>query len=1162
MQQAPFVHLHNHTEYSLLDGACKIFDGKKPGELFRLIADRYKMRSLAITDHGNMFGAVEFYLACLESGIKPIIGCEVYVAKNSRLDRDPRARNYHLTLLARTNEGYRNLMKLVTIGYVEGFYRKPRIDFDALSKYSDGLVCLSGCLQGEIPQAFLDDKDDDAAAIASRYLELFGKERYYLEVMDNGMKEQRAAAKKLVELSKKIGAGLVATNDCHYLNRADAELHDILLCVDTGTTLDDPKRLKFSTDEFYYRSPDEMIKIFAGIPDAVSNTLKISDMCAVELNRGEFLLPAYNDVPEGMTPTEYLEKLCVEGLKIRYAKPAEEHRARLKTELAIIEKMNFAEYFLIVRDFVEYARGEGIPVGYGRGSGAGSIVAYTLNITNICPIKYGLLFERFLNPDRRTMPDLDIDFSDTGRDKVIDYVRKKYGSDRVAQIVTYSAMQARSAIKDVARVMGFAAADANKLAALLPPQVGVAIQESIRTVPELKKVYDSDAKVRKCLDAAMKIEGLKRHTGVHAAGIVIAKDDITNYVPMAVSKRDDSTVTQYDGDSLLELGLLKVDILGIKTLTVARDCRDLIEKLRGKKIADVPHDDAKTYKLFAEAKTMGVFQLESSGMRGLLRNLKPTGIEDIIALISLYRPGPMGAGMLDDFVARKHKKVKISYEHPLLEPILKDTYGIILYQEHVMKIAQSLAAFTAGQADLLRRAMGKKKPEEIAKLEGDFTGGCRKNGIAAKTAQKIFDQIHHFGGYGFNKSHAAAYAMLAYETAYLKANYTIEFMTALINSEIGRSTKKEEDNKIVAYLKEAENYGIKILPPSVNKSSPQFSVEGQAIRYGLLAVKNVGESAASHVVNVRAESGEFKNAYDFMLRASSRELNRKAVESLIKSGSFDGFAETAGYARAEFLAKFEKMGEFVARFNAGGGSSGLLFGVDETEPDFQADFQPLTEHECLKQEKEVLGAYLSGHPLAKMEEELQKYSTHRISELLSQNPPESAVKVAGLVESVKKCVTKNKETFARFKLEDTADDIDVVVFPRSYQNGAAEKLESGVTVVVKGRLNRASPTQLREPREIIAEEVMTLEDARRLAPVRYEKMTIKLMSAGIEEDSLAALRKTLLSHPGETKICLEATDPAGEKFLIETEMAVKIDASLFESVKKMMGPENVVLTKT
>ncbi|PKN01298.1 MAG: DNA polymerase III subunit alpha [Elusimicrobia bacterium HGW-Elusimicrobia-1] len=1155
MQQQSFVHLHNHTEYSLLDGACKIFDGKKPGELFKVIADRYKMRSLAITDHGNMFGAIEFYLAALESGIKPIIGCEVYVSKTSRLERDPRSRNHHLTLLARTNEGYRNLMKLVTIGYVEGFYRKPRIDFEALSRHSEGLVCLSGCLQGEIPQAFLSGKDDEAEALAKKYLELFGKERYYLEVMDNGMKEQRDVAKKLVELSKKTGAGLAATNDCHYLHKADAEIHDILLCVDTGTTLDDPKRLKFSTDEFYYRPPEEMIRIFADLPEAISNTVKISDMCAVELNRGQFLLPAYNDIPEGLTPSTYLEQLCLEGLKKRYPKPTEEHHARLKKELGVIEKMNFAEYFLIVRDFVEYARANGVPVGYGRGSGAGSIVAYVLNITNICPLKYGLLFERFLNPDRRTMPDLDIDFADIGRDKVIDYVRKKYGADRVAQIITYSAMQSRSAIKDVARVMGFAATDANKLASLVPQQPGTSIQESLRTVADLKKIYSSDDKVRKCLDAAMKIEGLKRHTGVHAAGIVIAKDDITNYVPMAVSKRDNATVTQYDGDSLLELGLLKVDILGIKTLSVVDECRKSVAGIRGKKIAEVPHDDVKTYKLFAEAKTMGVFQLESSGMRGLLRNLKPTDIEDIIALISLYRPGPMGAGMLDDFVARKHKRVKIVYEHPLLEPILKDTYGVILYQEHVMKIAQALAGFTAGQADLLRRAMGKKKPEEIAKLEGDFTGGCKKNGIDVKTAKKIFDQIQHFGGYGFNKSHAAAYAMLAYETAYLKANFTIEFLTALVNSEIGRSTKKEEDNKVVAYLKEAENYGIKILPPSINKSAGMFTVEDNAIRYGLLAVKNVGEAAAAHIRKVRDESGEFKNTYDFMLRASSREVNRKAVESLIKAGAFDFVAETAGYARAEFLAKFEKMGEFAARFNSSGGSSGMLFGVDETEPDFTAEFRPFTEHECLKQEKEVLGSYLSGHPLAKMEDELNKYSTHRIAELLGDNPPQGFIKVAGLIESVRKCVTKSKETFARFKIEDTADDIDVVIFPRSYQGNAAKLLESGATVVVKGRLNN------REPRELIAEEVTDLEEVRRLAPVHYEKMTIKLMAAGVEDDFLAALRKTLLSHPGDTKVCLEATGAGGEKFLIETQMAVKVDTRLFEAVKKMMGAENVILTK-
>jgi len=1161
MQQSRFVHLHNHTEYSLLDGACKIFDGKKPGELFRTIADRYKMKSLAITDHGNMFGAVEFYTACLESGIKPIIGCEVYFARGSRHDKDARTNpvNYHLTLLAQSNAGYRNLMKLVTIGYLEGFYRKPRIDFEVLSRYSEGLICLSGCMQGQIPQAILEGKPAEAEELAGRFLELFGAQRFYFEIMDNGMKEQKTVADGLLEMSRRMGVNLVATNDCHYLNKEDARLHDILLCVDTGSTLDDPKRLRFSSDEFYYRSPDEMLKIFKDIPEATRNTLKIAEMCAVELPRGEFFLPEYTDIPEGMTAIQYLEKLCQDGLKKRYGKPGPEHTERLKKELAIIDRMNFAPYFLIVRDFVEYARSAGVPVGYGRGSGAGSIVAYVLNITNICPIKYGLLFERFLNPDRRTMPDLDIDFADIGRDKVIDYVRKKYGADRVAQIITYSAMQSRSAIKDVARVMGFTATDANKIASLIPQSAGVAgtIYDALKEVPELKKIYDSDERVKQCLDYAMRIEGLKRHAGVHAAGIVIAKDDITNYTPMSISKRDNSTVTQYDGDSLVELGLLKIDILGIKTLSVVEECKKLVEKHHGKKITTPPPDDRATYKLFSEARTLGVFQLESSGMRDLLRKLKPTGLEDIIALISLYRPGPMGTGMIDDFVSRKHKRVKITYEHPLLEPILRDTYGVILYQEHVMKIAQSLAGFTPGQADILRRAMGKKKPEEIIKVEGDFISGCRKNGIDSRTAKKIFDQIKHFGGYGFNKSHAAAYAMLAYETAYLKANYTLEFMTALINSEIGRSTKKEEDNKIVQYLKEAENYGIKILPPEINKSSPLFTVEGKSIRYGLLAIKNVGEAAAYHIHKIRSDKGPFKSAYDFILRTAGRELNRKAIESLVKSGAFDSFAETPGYARARILANLGDMIDYAGKMASTDGN-GILFGVDETEPEFKKDgIMPFSEHECLKQEKEVLGAYLSGHPLSRMEDELKKYSTCQISVLLSDSPPSGNVKVSGLVESLKKMVSKSsRQAYIRFMLEDTSDDIEVVVFPKNYKNGVGDKLSSGEVVVIEGRLNTD-----RGNKEFIAEKIMTLEEARRLSPVRYEKMTVKIFTAGLEDEVLRRLHKTLLSYPGETRVEIEASDPSGGSYRIETDLSVKVNPHLLEAVKKITGEENVFLTK-
>ncbi len=1157
MERSNFVHLHNHTEYSLLDGACRIWDEKKPSELFKIVSNKYKMSSLAITDHGNMFGAIEFYDACLESGIKPIIGCEAYVAKGSRFNKEPKSYsgNYHLTLIAQNNVGYRNLMKLASIAYTEGFYRKPRIDFEVLKNHSEGIICLSGCLQGEIPQAVLENKNDEARALIGKYKELFGRERFYLELMNNGMEEQRKVIKKLMEFSKELDVKVVATNDCHYLHKADAPLHEILLCVDTGTTLDDKKRLKFSTDEFYYRSPEEMTELFKENPSAIQNTLKISDMCAVELNMGQFLLPHYS-VPDAFTPISYLEKLCIEGFKNRYKNPTDEHHTRLKKELATIEKMNFAEYFLIVWDFIDFAKKNNIPVGHGRGSGAGSIVAYVLNITNICPIKYGLLFERFLNPDRRTMPDLDIDFADTGRDKVIEYVRDKYGSDRVAQIITYSAMQARSAVKDVARVMGVSATDANKLASMIP-HTGITIYEAVHKVSELKKIYQMDDRIKKLFDAASRIEGLKRHTGIHAAGVVIAKDDITNYVPMAVSKRCDSaTVTQYDGDSLLKLGLLKIDILGIKTLSVIDECKKLIKERHGVDINDIAFDDQKTFKLFKEASTLGVFQLESSGMRDLLRKLKPTNIEDIIALISLYRPGPMGAGMLDDFVARKHKKVKIIYDHPLMEPILSDTYGVILYQEHVMKIAQTLAGFSAGQADTLRRAMSKKVLEEMDKLENEFVCGCKKNSIEPKTAKKIFEQIKFFAGYGFNKSHAAAYAILAYETAHLKANYTIEFMTALINSEIGRTSKKEEDNKIVTYLRECENYGISILPPSVNASNEVFAIEGKdKIRYGLLAVKNVGEGAARRIVEIR-KGEKYKGPYDFMVRAMSHHLNRRSIESLVKAGAFDEFGVNPGAMRGEFLAKLDKYIEISSSINSNGGVGSLLFDFKESEPKINVEFRNLSEHECLQQEKEVLGCYLSGHPLAKYENELLKYSTCRIADLNSENPPRGIVKVAGIVENVKQLISKKAQNaYARFLLEDTETDIEVVIFPKNYKNALAQKVVSGNMIVVKGRLND------RETREIIAEDIMTLEEARKNIPVRYDSLTIKLVSAGLEEDLLMRLKKMFFSHPGDTKVYLEAMSLTGSKYSIDPEINVKVDKTFCENLQKLVGDENVVLTK-
>ncbi len=765
MPHSEFVHLHNHTEYSLLDGACAIVDDKgKPAELLNKISKDFNMGALAITDHGNMYGAVEFYSACRDSGIKPIIGCEVYVAAGSRLEkkieRSGNWENYHhLTLLAKDLEGYQNLMELVSLGFTEGFYYKPRVDKETIRKYSKGIIALSGCLAGEVASNLFKEDFESARKVAADYKDTFGEGNFYIEIMDNGLPEQKKIIPYLMDISKKLNIPPVATNDCHYLKKDDAYDHDVLLCIGTAKTIDDPGRMKFSSDQFYYKSPDEMIKLFSYIPEACKNTLAIAEKTNITIDFNQLYLPHY-PVPEGETPKTYLEKLCQQGLKSRYGDVKEIHEKRLSYELGIINKMGFASYFLIVWDFIKYAKANRVSVGPGRGSGAGSLVAYSLGITDICPLKYGLLFERFLNPERRSMPDLDIDFADTGRDKVIDYVINKYGNKNCAQIITFGAMKARLVVRDVGRVMGFTPSETDRIAKMIPAMGGT-IYSALQTVPELNALTKNDSRIAKLLKTAQKLEGLKRHTGVHAAGMVIAKEEITKFSPLSKGAKDIIT-TQYDGTILPKLGLLKVDFLGLKTLTVIDDAVELIKKKnKDFSIEIINLEDEKTFQLFRDTKTLGVFQVESKGMRDLMRKLQPTMIEDIIALNALYRPGPMGSGMLDDFVSRKHGRTKVKFDHPILEPILKETYGVILYQEQVMRIATDLAGFTAGQADGLRKAMGKKIPEEIEKQRENFISGAKAKGIDKRLSEKIFDQIVHFGGYGFNKSHAAAYGMLS-----------------------------------------------------------------------------------------------------------------------------------------------------------------------------------------------------------------------------------------------------------------------------------------------------------------------------------------------------------------------------------------------------------------
>ncbi|MCL2389039.1 MAG: DNA polymerase III subunit alpha, partial [Elusimicrobia bacterium] len=970
---AEFIHLHNHTEYSLLDGACRITgeDGK-PGDIFHLIAKEHKSSALAITDHGNMYGAIEFYRSAKKSGIKPIIGCEVYVAPKSRFDRtldknsDDSVNYNHLTLLAKNFEGYQNLMRLVSAGFTEGFYYKPRVDKEILRKYSGGLIALSGCLAGEVASCLLNEKHEKALAAAIEYQEIFGKENFYLEIMDHGLPEQQKIIPDLIELSKKTLIPLVATNDCHFLRKEDARIHDILLCIGTSKTFDDPNRMRFDSDLFYYRSPDEMAALFSYLPDAIKNTLEIAEKTNLEIPTDQLLLPNY-PVPEGETPESYLLKLCNEGLKARYGTPNTEQVNRLNHELAVINKMGFASYFLIVWDFILYAKKSGIPVGPGRGSGAGSMVAYTLGITDICPLHYGLLFERFLNPDRLSMPDLDIDFADTGRDKVIEYVINKYGAQNCAQIITFGSMQSRLVIKDVARVMGFTPTESNNIAKLIPQNASIA--KALETSADFRALSRADTRIAELISTSQKLEGLKRHTGVHAAGMVIANESITNYSPLSKGSRDIIT-TQYDGDVLPALGLLKVDFLGLRTLTIIDDAVNLIKLSKPDfNINSIPLDDPKAFELLCNALTLGVFQLESKGMRELMHKLKPSSIEDVIALIALYRPGPMGAGMLDIFVNRKHGKIKIAYDHPLQEPILKDTYGVILYQEQVMKMATALAGFTPGDADVLRKAMGKKIPEEMEKLREKFVEGARKNGIEKKIAEKIYGDIYEFAGYGFNKSHSAAYGMVSYQTAYLKANYPLEYITALLNSEIGRSAIKDnEDSKMVNYLEDAKLFNITILPPDINTSKKLFAIEGGQsahgnIRFGLLAIKNVGEAIAEEIEKVRAEKGAFKAWDGFLESIDLKTTNKKALECLAKAGVFDSFGGDSPQGdnhlqtRAEILSSIDESVDSALKAQKNADVLELFEMSEIKAGKVRPQTPPLESHEALEFEKEVLGFY-------------------------------------------------------------------------------------------------------------------------------------------------------------------------------------------------------------
>ena len=1072
-----FVHLHIHSEFSLLDGANRIKD-------LPVRAKELGMDSIAITDHGVMFGAIDFYKACKKEGVKPIIGCEVYVAPRSRTDKQPGIDNhyYHLILLAKNNEGYKNLSKLVSLSFVDGYYYKPRIDREILEKYHEGLICLSACLAGEVNQALLSGQNEKAEQVALWHKKVFGDD-YYIEIQNNGIKEQVLANQKLVQLARKLDIPLVATNDAHYLKREDAYNHEVLLCIQTGKRMSDEDRMKFDTDELYVKSPEEMAEYFKAFPDAIENTVKIAEQCNVEFEFGHTILPNYDVPPEYPTHYDFLKELCDKGLKKRYGENlSEEIQKRAEYELSIIKKMGYVDYYLIVWDFIHYAKTNGIPVGPGRGSGAGSILAYAIEITDIDPIKYGLLFERFLNPERISMPDFDVDFSDERRQEVIDYVARKYGHDHVSQIITFGTMAAKMVIRDVARVLDYPYAEADALAKMIPNEIHITIKKALEQNKELKERYDTDEQTRKILDIAMGLEGMPRQASTHACGVVITKDPVDTYVPLYV--RDGQINTQYIMTTLEELGLLKMDFLGLRNLTVIQNTIDMVKENHGIDVEfDQDMSDPKVYKLWQDGNTSGIFQFESQGMTNFMKELKPDCLEDLIAGVSLYRPGPMD--QIPRYIRGKQNPGHNEYTHPSLEPILNVTYGCMVYQEQVMQIVRDLAGYSLGRADLVRRAMGKKKLDVMAKEREVFihgqvdengnieVPGCVRNGIDEVSANKIFDEMAEFAKYAFNKSHAACYAVVSYRTAYLKAYYPAEFMAATLNSYLGNLDKAPQ------YIDECKRLGIQILKPDINKSFEKFTVEDGKIRFGLGAIKNVGTIPVENIVKERKEKGEYKSFTDFCERVSELQVNKKCVESLIKAGAFQEFEQT----RATLLASFETIIDTIQSENKKGFNGQVSMfdiGTKQEKEDMEKqkykfeEYEEMPEKEMLSMEKEMLGIYISGHPLEKMREQImhstninsldlskiaEQADTTKIEENTQQiqtTKPKfvdgQKVKYAGIITSIKKKYTKNNKIMAFITIEDLYGTAKIIAFENAVINAGKSLIEENI-VVVDGRLS-------------------------------------------------------------------------------------------------------------
>ena len=1086
----PFTHLHVHTEYSLLDGASRIGD---------LIAQTKAlgMDSIAITDHGSMFGVIDFYKEAKKQGIKPIIGCEVYVAPSDRHIKEEveGVRYYHLILLAETNEGYRNLSKLVSLASIEGMYYKPRVDKELLRQYHTGIIALSACIAGEIPRAILQDNPEKARAALKEYVDIFGKDNFFLEIQNHGLPEEKKANDALIRLAKEEGLGLVATNDAHYVRREDSEYHDILLCIQLGKTEGDPNRMRFSSDDYFVKSPEEMARLFPEQPEAIENTARIAERCNVDFTFGELQLPYY-PIPEGEGDAEqYLRSLCEKAIPSRFAERTKEVDERLDYELSIIHSMGFDNYFLIVWDFIHYAKSQGISVGPGRGSAAGSIVAYLLGITDLDPLKYDLLFERFLNPERVTMPDIDVDFCYIRREEVIDYVKRRYGDDHVAQIVTFGTMAAKGAIRDVGRVLDMPYSEVANIAKLVPNELKITLDKALKESTDFRAAYEGNPETKRLIDLAKKIEGLPRHSSTHAAGVVIAKKPLTEYLPVMMS--EGTLVTEYDKDHVEELGLLKMDFLGLRTLTVISDALENIKKSRGETVdmTHIPLKDEATARMLQEGRTGAVFQMESAGMTNLVKELAPEEFADLIPLVALYRPGPLGSGMVEDFIAGRHGKKQVTYMHPLLEPILKETFGVVLYQEQVMQIVQVLAGFTLGQADLLRRAMGKKKHEILMAQKENFLTGCAKNGIDAELATTIFDLLTHFADYGFNKSHSAAYALVAWQTAYLKAHYPAEFMAAMLTSIM-------DTQKVPQYIDLCRHMGIPILPPDINASAARFSVDGEAIRFGLAAVRNVGEAAIEDIVRDREQNGGFRSLVDFCARVDARTVNKRVLESLIKCGAFDSL----GARRSQLLAILP-----MAISEAANQQKDLLSGqlglFGETELQQVAhlelpDIEEAPRRERLQWEKENTGFYITGHPLDDYREKLENLPN--LASLQEGGVKDKqTLRIGGLVVESKNITTRKGETMCFATIEDYMGRMEATVFPRTYYQ-YVNLLAPDTPLVLQGRADITD-----DGVKILVDKIWRLDEYQ---PEYY----LILPDGGLAVEKQKALDELLSKHHGKS----------------------------------------------